>query len=91
MPVNNRLGETEGQGFIQLMTQLPQERLNIAQAAVVDMERALAMTIDFVKDRKAFGQRVLDFQNTKFKLAEARFDASCPNLRRPMRSQTFSW
>ena len=75
VPVNNRLGETEGQGFIQLMTQLPQERLNIAQAAVVDMERALAMTIDFVKERKAFGQRVLDFQNTKFKLAECKTEA----------------
>ena len=75
VPVTNRLGEAEGQGFIQLMTQLPQERLNIAQAAVVDMERALAMTIDFVKERKAFGQRILDFQNTKFKLAECKTEA----------------
>jgi acyl-CoA dehydrogenase len=75
VPVSNRLGEAEGQGFIQLMTQLPQERLNIAQAAVVDMERALEMTIEFVKERKAFGQRVLDFQNTKFKLAECKTEA----------------
>ena len=75
VPVTHRLGESEGQGFIQLMTQLPQERLNIAQAAVVDMERALALTIDFVKERKAFGQRVLDFQNTKFKLAECKTEA----------------
>ncbi|HAH80010.1 MAG TPA: acyl-CoA dehydrogenase, partial [Gammaproteobacteria bacterium] len=75
VPVSNRLGEAEGQGFIQLMTQLPQERLNIAQAAVIDMERALEMTIDFVKERKAFGQRVLDFQNTKFKLAECKTEA----------------
>ncbi|MAD06749.1 MAG: acyl-CoA dehydrogenase [Gammaproteobacteria bacterium] len=75
VPVSNGLGEAEGQGFIQLMTQLPQERLNIAQAAVVDMERALEMTIEFVKERKAFGQRVLDFQNTKFKLAECKTEA----------------
>ena len=75
VPVDNRLGDNEGEGFIQLMNQLPQERLNIAQAAVVDMERALALTIDFVKERKAFGQRVLDFQNTKFKLAECKTEA----------------
>ncbi len=57
------------------MQQLPQERLNIAQAAVVEMERALQVTIEFVKERKAFGQRVLDFQNTKFKLAECKTEA----------------
>lgn len=74
VPVSNCLGD-EGKGFVQLMQQLPQERLNIAQAAVVEMERAIAMTIDFVKQRKAFGQRVLDFQNTKFKLAECKTEA----------------
>ena len=70
VPAENLLGE-EGKGFIQLMQQLPQERLNIAQAAVVDMERAISLTLDFVKERKAFGQRIMDFQNTRFKLAEA--------------------
>jgi acyl-CoA dehydrogenase len=75
VPQSNRLGEAEGQGFIQLMQQLPQERLNIAQAAVVEMERALGLTLEFVKERKAFGQRVLDFQNTKFKLAECKTEA----------------
>jgi acyl-CoA dehydrogenase len=74
IPVGNCLGD-EGKGFVQLMQQLPQERLNIAQAAVVEMERAIAMTIEFVKQRKAFGQRVLDFQNTKFKLAECKTEA----------------
>lgn len=74
VPVGNCLGD-EGKGFVQLMQQLPQERLNIAQAAVVEIERAIAMTIDFVKERKAFGQRVLDFQNTKFKLAECKTEA----------------
>ena len=57
------------------MQQLPQERLNIAQGAVVEMERALALTLDFVKQRKAFGQRVLDFQNSRFKLAECKTEA----------------
>ncbi len=75
VPVGNRLGEDEGKGFVQLMQQLPQERLSIAQAAVVEMERALLLTLDFVKERKAFGQRVLDFQNTRFKLAECKTEA----------------
>ena len=74
-PVSNRLGDEEGRGFVQLMQQLPQERLNIAQAAVVAMERAIEITVEFVKERKAFGQRVLDFQNTKFKLAECKTEA----------------
>lgn len=69
VPVANRLGE-EGKGFIQLMSQLPQERLNIAQAAVVMAERAIEHTLEYVKERKAFGNRVLDFQNTKFGMAE---------------------
>ena len=75
VPVSNRLGEQEGQGFIQLMKQLPQERLNIAQAAIVQAERAISITVDYVKQRKAFGQRVLDFQNTRFKLAECKTEA----------------
>jgi acyl-CoA dehydrogenase len=75
VPVSNRLGEEEGRGFAQLMQQLPQERLSIAQGAVVAMERAVEITLDFVKQRKAFGQRVLDFQNTKFKLAECKTEA----------------
>ncbi|MFK7914634.1 MAG: acyl-CoA dehydrogenase family protein [Pseudomonadales bacterium] len=75
VPVGNRLGEQEGQGFVQLMTQLPQERLSIAQAAVVAMERALLITLDYVRERKAFGQRVLDFQNSKFTLAHCKTEA----------------
>ena len=72
VPATNRLGDEEGKGFIQLMQQLPQERLNIAQAGVVAMERAIELTLGFVKERQAFGQRVLDFQNSKFKLAECK-------------------
>jgi len=72
---DNLLGGVEGKGFAQLMQQLPQERLSIAQAAVIDMERALALTIEFVKERKAFGKSVIDFQNSKFKLAECKTEA----------------
>jgi len=75
VPAGNRLGENEGEGFIQLMKQLPQERLNIAQAAVVAMERAIEVTLDYVRERTAFGQRVLDFQNSRFKLAECKTEA----------------
>lgn len=75
VPVSNRLGDEEGQGFIQLMQQLPQERLSIAQAAVVQTERAIEITTEFVSERKAFGQRILDFQNTRFKLAECKTEA----------------
>lgn len=70
VPVDNLLGESEGLGFAQLMEQLPQERLIIAVSACVAMERALAYTRDYVKQRKAFGKRILDFQNTQFRLAE---------------------
>jgi len=58
------------------MQQLPQERLSIAQAAVVCTERALAITADYVKERKAFGQSIMDFQNTKFRLAECATEAT---------------
>ncbi len=75
VPVSNRLGDEEGRGFIQLMQQLPQERLSIAQAAIVSAERAIEITTEFVSERQAFGQRVLDFQNTRFKLAECKTEA----------------
>ncbi|GGF38578.1 acyl-CoA dehydrogenase family protein [Williamsia phyllosphaerae] len=71
VPVANLLGSEEGQGFIQLMQQLPQERLIIAVASVAGMESAVAQTIAYTKDRQAFGRPVFGFQNTKFKLAEA--------------------
>ena len=70
IPAGNILGGVEGQGFFQLMAQLPRERLIIAVAAVAAMEAALEQTISYTKERKAFGQRLLDFQNTKFTLAE---------------------
>jgi acyl-CoA dehydrogenase len=70
VPAANLLGGSEGKGFYQLMGDLPYERAIIAVAAVGAMEGALAQTIRYVKDRKAFGKSIAEFQNTKFKLAE---------------------
>jgi len=70
VPLESVIGDTEGQGFVQLMQQLPQERLNIAVQGVAAAERGLEATLAYVKERKAFGKRVIDFQNTQFKLAE---------------------
>jgi acyl-CoA dehydrogenase len=55
-----------------MMQELPQERLGIAIYAAIRLERLLEQTIEYVKDRKAFGGTVWDFQNTKFKLADAK-------------------
>jgi acyl-CoA dehydrogenase len=76
VPKSNLLGPGEGMGFVQLMEQLPQERLIVAIAAVAAIELALDITTTYVKDRKAFGKRVIDFQNTRFQLAEARTEAT---------------
>ncbi|HRD45242.1 MAG TPA: acyl-CoA dehydrogenase family protein [Caulobacter sp.] len=76
VPTANLLGEGEGHGFFQLMGQLPQERLNIAVQGIATMERALELTIDYVKQRKAFGKAILDFQNTQFVLAECKTEAT---------------
>ena len=70
VPLKNLLGTEENKGFSQLMAQLPAERLYIAMNAVAQMERAVAMTIDYVKNRKVFGQSLSQLQNTRFKLAE---------------------
>jgi acyl-CoA dehydrogenase len=64
------LGEAEGHGFRQLMSQLPYERLMLAVPAAAVIERAVELTIEYCKQRKAFGQSLADFQNTRFKLAE---------------------
>jgi acyl-CoA dehydrogenase len=70
VPAANLLGGQEGQGFVQLMRQLPQERLIIAVTAVAAMEIAQELTVDYVKQRRAFGRELIKFQNTKFELAE---------------------
>ncbi|MBI5721603.1 MAG: acyl-CoA dehydrogenase family protein [Burkholderiales bacterium] len=70
VPAENLLGTKEGQGFFQLMQELPQERLIIAVSGIGAMERALEETLRYTKERRAFGKAVWDFQNTRFKLAE---------------------
>jgi acyl-CoA dehydrogenase len=75
-PPENLLGSEEGLGFAQLMQQLPQERLIIAVSAVAAMERAIRLTTDYTKERKAFGQPIIEFQNTAFKLAERKTEAT---------------
>jgi acyl-CoA dehydrogenase len=76
VPASYLLGTEEGQGFVQLMQQLPQERLQIGGTAIAMAERAIAITSDYVKERKAFGKAVIDFQNTQFKLAELKTEAT---------------
>jgi acyl-CoA dehydrogenase len=76
LPAESLLGTEEGQGFYQLMKELPQERLIVSVNAVAMMERALALTIDYVKQRDAFGKKVIDFQNTQFVLAECKSEAT---------------
>ena len=70
IPGDNVLGGVEGKGFYQLMGELPQERLIIAVGAMTGIERALEVTLEYVKERKAFGQTIWDFQNTQFTLAD---------------------
>jgi acyl-CoA dehydrogenase len=69
IPKQNLLGKL-GEGFTYLMTELAQERLVVALAAIALSEYALKCTIDYVKQRKAFGKAISEFQNTRFKLAE---------------------
>ena len=76
LTADNLLGGAEGMGFVQLMQQLPQERLLVGVQAVAMIERALALTTDYVKDRKAFGKAIIDFQNTQFTLAEAKTEST---------------
>ena len=70
VPAANLLGGVEGKGMYQLMSDLPYERILIAVSGVAVMEGALAATLEYTRQRKAFGQSVFEFQNTKFKLAE---------------------
>ena len=74
VPLGNLLGE-HGRGFIQLMEQLPQERMLIALGCVATMERAVEETIAYTKQR-VFGASLIDLQNTRFKLAECKTKAT---------------
>ncbi|MCC8981333.1 acyl-CoA dehydrogenase family protein [Bradyrhizobium acaciae] len=75
VPPENLLGNEEGSGFVQLMQQLPQERLSLAIGAVASMERAVKITADYTKQRTAFGKPLIEFQNTAFTLAERKTEA----------------
>src|SRR6267142_4637801 len=76
LPASSLLGTEEGQGFAQLMRELPQERLIVAIHALAMMERALELTIAYVKERQAFGKKIIEFQNTQFVLAECKTEAT---------------
>jgi acyl-CoA dehydrogenase len=71
VPLGNLVGE-EGRGFVYLMEQLPQERLVIGVRSVAILEAELERTLQYVRERKVFGTPILNFQNSKFKLAEAK-------------------
>ena len=69
LPANALLGE-EGEGFRYLMQELPRERLGVGAQALGAIEGALALTLEYVTQREAFGQRIGDFQNTRFTMAQ---------------------
>ncbi|WP_225782167.1 acyl-CoA dehydrogenase family protein [Xenophilus sp. Marseille-Q4582] len=70
VPADSLLGGREGQGFFQLMGDLPYERLIIGLSALACMEGAYEATLAYVRERQAFGKPIAEFQNTRFKLAE---------------------
>lgn len=76
VPVNNILGDVEGKGFTQLMTELPYERTILGVGGVAVIERALRLTVEHTKERKAFGQALIEMQNTRFVLAEIKTEAT---------------
>ena len=75
VPAANLLGGTEGAGFAQLMEQLPYERLSVAVSAAASAEEAVASTIQYTKERSAFGKPLFELQNTRFVLAQCHSDA----------------
>ncbi len=72
VPAANLLGPAEGKGFFQMMDRLPYERLTVGVSAVAMAEHAVAITTAYVKERTAFGKPLIDFQNTRFTLAECK-------------------
>jgi acyl-CoA dehydrogenase len=74
------LGGEEGRGFVQLMTELPYERTIIGVAGVAAIERALTLTVEHAKERKAFGQALIEMQNTRFVLAEIKTEATVARI-----------
>jgi acyl-CoA dehydrogenase len=76
VPLANVLGGEEGRGFAQLMSELPYERTIVGVAGVACIERALELTVAHARERKAFGQALIEMQNTRFVLAEAKTEAT---------------
>lgn len=76
VPLENVLGGIEGKGFAQLMTELPYERTILGVAGVAAIERALRLTVEHARERKAFGQALIEMQNTRFVLAEVKTEAT---------------
>ena len=70
VPEENLIGGEAGHGFVQLMKNLPLERLSIGVAAAAAAQAGFEWTLAYTKDRESFGQRIVDFQNTRFRLAE---------------------
>jgi len=75
VPASNLIGGVEGKGFGQLMTMLPQERLGIAAMGLAILERALKLTVEYTRERTAFGKTLMEFQNTQFTLADIKAKA----------------
>ena len=75
VPARNLLGGEEGRGFYQMMEQLPYERMGVAVSATAVTEHAVSITIKHSKERTAFGKALIEFQNTRFKLAECKAQA----------------
>jgi acyl-CoA dehydrogenase len=75
VPAANLLGAAEGAGFSQMMEQLRYERLMVGVGAVATSEKAVAITTKYAKERKAFGQTLIEFQNPRFKLAQCKTEA----------------
>lgn len=75
VPASNLVGGVEGKGFGQLMQMLPQERLGIAAMGLGILERALKLTVEYTRDRQAFGKALIEFQNTQFTLADIKAKA----------------
>lgn len=80
VPATHLLGGREGQGFLQLMQELPAERLQVALTAVAAAEAAWEWTLTYVKDRKAFNKPVISFQNTRFKMAEMKAEITAARV-----------
>ncbi|WP_100640107.1 acyl-CoA dehydrogenase family protein [Marinobacter salexigens] len=80
VPTKNLLGSMEGQGFMQLMMELPAERLQIGITAIAAAEAAWQWTLDYVTERKAFGKPVIKFQNTRFKMAEMKAEITAARV-----------